>query len=319
MNGHRNVQPGDVLSFGPFSLFVGGRLLKSDETITLGGRALDVLIALTERAGEIVSYSELISLAWPSVTVDEANLRVQITALRRAFGEEKGARYISNVTGRGYCFVAPVSRSTGRLTVAEGVADGEQPRKLSPRLARMVGREEAVRAVSEQLATGACRENEHAALSKGITIHTVSSDATVLSNGLLLGAALRNLVSNAVKYTRPGGRILVGCRRTGSEIRIDVYDNGIGISDEQIPRIFEAFTRLDAAQSGGLGIGLFIVRQALGILGHRIDVASTPCRGSRFSIFVARSEGGTNETLRRSRRMIGRRWKRDSAPCRSWP
>jgi two-component system phosphate regulon sensor histidine kinase PhoR len=140
----------------------------------------------------------------------------------------------------------------------------------------------------QQVLRQACRENEHAALSKGISIHTVSSDATVLSDGLLLGAALRNLVSNAVKYTQPGGRILLGCRRSGSEIRIDVYDTGIGIPDEQIPRIFEAFTRLDTAQCDGFGIGLFIVRQALGILGHRIDIASTPCRGSRFSIFVAR-------------------------------
>ncbi|MEH2484614.1 ATP-binding protein [Bradyrhizobium sp. AZCC 2230] len=155
MNGHRDVRPGDVLSFGPFSLFVGSRFLKkADETIPLGGRALDVLIALTVRAGEVVSYSELLSLAWPNVTVDEANLRVQIAALRKALGEGRGARYISNVAGRGYCFVAPLSHSTGSLTVAEGVADGERPGKLPPRLARMVGRDEAVRAVSEQLATG---------------------------------------------------------------------------------------------------------------------------------------------------------------------
>jgi predicted acylesterase/phospholipase RssA len=60
-------------------------------------------------------------------------------------------------------------------------------------------------------------ENERAALSKGISIHSVSSDATVLSDGLLLGAALRNLVSNAVKYTKLGGRVLLGCRRSGSE------------------------------------------------------------------------------------------------------
>ena len=75
----------------------------------------------------------------------------------------------------------------------------------------------------------------------------------------------------------------------GSEVRIDVYDTGIGIPSEQIPRIFEAFTRLDAVQTGGFGIGLFIVRQALGILGHGIDVASSPGRGSRFSILVTRA------------------------------
>ena len=154
----------------------------------------------------------------------------------------------------------------------------------------------------QQVLRQACRENEHAALSKGITIHTVSSDAIVLSDSLLLSAALRNLVSNAVKYTQSGGRILVGCRRSGSQIRIDVYDTGIGIPDDQIPRIFEAFTRLDTAQCDGLGIGLFIVRQALGILGHRIEVASTPSRGSRFSIFAARSGERQNEARYRERR-----------------
>jgi two-component system, OmpR family, phosphate regulon sensor histidine kinase PhoR len=139
-----------------------------------------------------------------------------------------------------------------------------------------------------QVLRQACRESEQDALTKGVSIHMVSSGATIVSDSLLLGAALRNLVSNAIKYTQPGGRILLGCRQSRSEIRIDVYDTGIGIPGENISRIFEAFTRLDAAQCDGLGIGLFIVRQALGILGHRIDVVSTPCRGSRFSIFVAR-------------------------------
>jgi signal transduction histidine kinase len=98
------------------------------------------------------------------------------------------------------------------------------------------------------------------------------------------------LVSNAVKYTQPGGRILIGCRETAQSIRVDVYDTGIGIAEGQMPRIFEAFTRLDPARCDGLGIGLFIVRQAIGILGHRIEVASTPGRGSRFSIFASRAE-----------------------------
>jgi two-component system, OmpR family, phosphate regulon sensor histidine kinase PhoR len=149
----------------------------------------------------------------------------------------------------------------------------------------------------------ACSENEHAALSKGIGIRMVSSDALILSESLLLGAALRNLVSNAVKYTQPGGRILVGCRHSNSGVRIDVYDTGIGIPGEQISKIFEAFTRLDVMECDGLGIGLFIVREALGILGQRIDVAST-CRGSRFSIFVARAikhEGLPTDNQRRGK------------------
>jgi two-component system, OmpR family, phosphate regulon sensor histidine kinase PhoR len=143
----------------------------------------------------------------------------------------------------------------------------------------------------QQVLKEACGENEEAAIRKGISLRMVSTDAMIESDGLLLGAALRNLVSNAVKYTEAGGRILVGCRHNGASIRIDVYDNGIGIPSEQMPKIFDAFTRVDTVRRDGLGIGLFIVRQALGLLGHRIDIASTPYRGSRFSILTPHLEG----------------------------
>jgi two-component system, OmpR family, phosphate regulon sensor histidine kinase PhoR len=139
-----------------------------------------------------------------------------------------------------------------------------------------------------QVLNEALRENEEVALRKGINLRTVSTNALIKSDSFLLGAAVRNLVSNAVKYTNPGGRILVGCRRDSTTIRIDVYDTGIGIPGENIPRIFEAFTRLDTVRRDGVGIGLFIVRQALGLLGHRIEVASSPSRGSRFSILAPR-------------------------------
>jgi two-component system phosphate regulon sensor histidine kinase PhoR len=150
----------------------------------------------------------------------------------------------------------------------------------------------------------ACRENEATAQKNGISIRSVPTDASIQSDHLLVGAVLRNLVGNAVKYTQPGGRILVGCRRSGSDIRIDVYDTGIGIPDEQMPKIFEAFARLDNIRRDGLGIGLFIVRQAIGLLGHRIDLASTPGRGSRFSIFatqVGRRENSQAQNAFRSR------------------
>jgi hypothetical protein len=169
----------------------------------------------------------------------------------------------------------------------------------------------------------ACRENEQAALSKGIGIHMVSCDATILSDSLLLGAALRNLVGNAIKYTQAGGRILVGCRHSRSGIRIDVYDTGTGIPGEQIPKIFEAFTRLDAAQCDGLGIGLFIVRQALGILGHRIDVASTPAAGLAFPFSSrARDEAETERGQAPRKKRKGRAIRRKlswAAPTQSVP
>jgi two-component system phosphate regulon sensor histidine kinase PhoR len=140
----------------------------------------------------------------------------------------------------------------------------------------------------ERVLRQAYYENEDAALRKGISLRMVSTDAMIRSDTLLLGAALRNLVSNAVNYTTPGGRVLVGCRYHGSILRIDVYDNGPGVPSSQMPSIFEAFTRLDTGQREGLGIGLFIVRQALALLGHGIEVCSHPSSGSRFSILTPR-------------------------------
>lgn len=81
----------------------------------------------------------------------------------------------------------------------------------------------------------------------------------------------------------------MGCRRAGPDVRIDVYDTGIGIAPEQLPKIFDAFERLDSARCDGLGIGLFIVRRALDLLGHRIEVSSVESQGSRFSVFAPRS------------------------------
>src|ERR1700743_479404 len=103
-----------VVSFGPFRLFAAERQLKKgDEALQLGGRTLDTLIALVERAGEVVTQGELISRVWPDVTVEEANLRVHIANLRKALGDgREGTRYIVTVARRGYCFVAPVSRFT---------------------------------------------------------------------------------------------------------------------------------------------------------------------------------------------------------------
>jgi DNA-binding winged helix-turn-helix (wHTH) protein len=118
MNDRRDPQPEDVLSFGPFSLFAAQRLVKkADEPIPLGGRALDILIALAERAGEVVTHKELLSTVWPDVTVEEGNLRFQMAALRKALGDGRdGARYVSNVAGSGYCFVAPITRSSAART-----------------------------------------------------------------------------------------------------------------------------------------------------------------------------------------------------------
>jgi two-component system, OmpR family, phosphate regulon sensor histidine kinase PhoR len=129
-------------------------------------------------------------------------------------------------------------------------------------------------------------EHEDTAIQRGIDLRTVAANVHVASNPVLLNCILRNLLTNAIRYTEPGGRILIGCRRKGPEIRIDVYDTGIGIPEHQLPRIFESFTRLSPERSNGLGIGLSIVRRAIEVLGHRIEVRSIVGEGSLFSIYA---------------------------------
>jgi DNA-binding winged helix-turn-helix (wHTH) protein len=99
-----------AISFGSFRLLPSQRLLlEGDQPVRLGSRALDILAVLAENAGRVVPKEELIARAWPKVFVEEANIRIQVSALRRALGDgQAGNRYIVTVPGRGYEFVAPV-------------------------------------------------------------------------------------------------------------------------------------------------------------------------------------------------------------------
>lgn len=106
--------PADLaFEFGPFRLMPGRRLLLKDGSpFALGGRAMDLLLALVERPGDVLGRKELETRAWPGVVVEETSLRVHMSVLRRKLRDGiDGARYIANVPGRGYCFVAPVARS----------------------------------------------------------------------------------------------------------------------------------------------------------------------------------------------------------------
>ena|ERR1700688_4580571 len=140
---------GDELVFGPFRVAPLRRIIERDgEPIKIGSRAFDILITLVDRAGEVVSKAELLTCVWPDTTVDDGALRVHIVNLRRVLGEDQnGISYITCVSGRGYCFVAPVERvSAGRLGAASG-ADTEDispsfPLPQPPR--RMIGRDETV-------------------------------------------------------------------------------------------------------------------------------------------------------------------------------
>src|ERR1700756_5719052 len=98
------------LKFGPFELSIGERLLRREgQVLPLGGRALDILIYLVERPGEVIAKQELIDHVWSDVTVEEGSVRVHVAAIRKALGDGQfGNRYIANIKGRGYSFVGTV-------------------------------------------------------------------------------------------------------------------------------------------------------------------------------------------------------------------
>ncbi|MGJ7507790.1 ATP-binding protein [Variovorax sp. GT1P44] len=146
---------GSALHFGPFRLVRAQKLLlEGDKPLRLGSRAFDILTVLAERAGDVVSKDELIAHAWPDTVVEENSLRVHIAALRRALGDgQEGLRYITNVPGRGYCFVAPVFRPSERTAAAsESRTSADRPmHNLPVRLTRMIGRSQFVESLAEAL------------------------------------------------------------------------------------------------------------------------------------------------------------------------
>jgi two-component system, chemotaxis family, CheB/CheR fusion protein len=133
------------------------------------------------------------------------------------------------------------------------------------------------------------------AATKGLSYHVVSGRQSVRSDPTLLELMIRNLVSNALKYTNRG-KILLGCRRHGDRLRIEIWDTGIGIPEGQIKAIFEEFFQIDnpaRERTRGLGLGLSIVQRLGDLLGHAIEVRSRHGEGSVFSIEVPTVDTGS--------------------------
>jgi two-component system, chemotaxis family, CheB/CheR fusion protein len=132
------------------------------------------------------------------------------------------------------------------------------------------------------------RQFAHVETSGRLDLRVVPSGLSVRSDQRLLTQMIGNLVSNAIKYTE-AGRVLLGCRRCGDKLRIEVWDTGIGIPAEQLSAIFEEFHQLDnpaRERSKGVGLGLAIVQRLAELLGHAVDVRSSLGKGSVFSIEV---------------------------------
>ena len=138
--------------FGPFRLSPAAQALyEGDRRLRVGGRAFEILLALTQRAGELVSKEDLVARVWPNLHVDDAALRVHISALRKALSDDPGAaRYILNVAGRGYRFIAPLARAPDE-EVAIGPARTAGPPGSPASSMRIIGRDVTIHALVQSV------------------------------------------------------------------------------------------------------------------------------------------------------------------------
>ncbi|WP_052951853.1 hybrid sensor histidine kinase/response regulator [Devosia soli] len=121
-----------------------------------------------------------------------------------------------------------------------------------------------------------------------VSLRIIPTAASVMADRALVGRIVQNLVSNAIKYTPAGGRVLVGMRRRGNRLRLDVVDTGIGFNRDQHKLVFAEFSRLDRAarMAQGLGLGLSIVQRLVAALDLTLELDSREGRGSRFSVYL---------------------------------
>ncbi len=147
---------------------------------------------------------------------------------------------------------------------------------------------EMIRFPINGLLTKLLDEFTYHAEARGLTLHVVPSSAVVYSDPRLLEQIMRNLLSNALKYTRHG-KVLLGCRHSLGVLSIEVWDTGIGIPPSELQAIFVEYHQLDndaRERSRGLGLGLPIVQRLADLLGHRIHVRSNAGKGSMFAVEV---------------------------------
>ncbi|MEH2564996.1 ATP-binding protein [Bradyrhizobium sp. AZCC 2289] len=259
------------IMFDPFELNVTERSLrKAGEVIPLGGRAFDILLALVDRAGEVVSNSELMAKVWPNVMVGEISLRVHLSMLRKALRDGGcGRRYIANVKGRGYCFMAPVTR---RAAEDHDTSLFVRSSNLPPALSRMIGRDDAVLEIGSRLRTerfitilgvGGIGKTTvalavgHAALADfGDAVFFV--DLSTVKDKEQVVSAIASAIGHAAQFANPEDALLNFLCRRKALLLLDSCEHLIEKAAEVADRIFQfasdihvLATSREALQTGG--------------------------------------------------------------------
>ncbi|HUO22964.1 MAG TPA: ATP-binding protein [Caulobacteraceae bacterium] len=290
------------------------------------GRIIEFTGAPMAQGDYVISYADVTDLRVAAEALREANERLEervrrrtqeLTETNRALEEAKAVA--ENATNAQARFLAAASHDLLQPMHAARLFMGSALEDLSPRSAlaeiikkadfsieaadRMLsallnlsrlevgGIKPAIGPVSVYALLNALRrEFEPTAAAKGVALRIVPTELAVLSDADLLRSILQNLIGNAIRYTASGG-VVVGCRRQGDKIVIEVHDSGSGIAKSDLPLIFKEFTRLPSrlAPSSGAGLGLAIVDRICRLLGHELGVRSALGKGSVFYVTAPRA------------------------------
>ncbi len=282
---------------------------------SIEGRVLEVRINAMPQGGIVVTYTDITDREAAAEALARANenleRRVEARTLELAIAKAKADEANISKTR----FLAAASHdvlqplNAARL-YASSLLERSPPAELG-RLARNIdasldGVEEILNALLDisRLDSGAMKPEfavfpvqdlleqiridfEPIAKARGITFTILQSSALIRSDRKLLRRILQNLVSNALKYNKEKGRAVLGCRRRGRDLAIEVHDSGPGIAEDQRELIFKEFRRLDHhSHAPGLGLGLSIVERMCRVLDHDLALKSRLGSGSSFSVSV---------------------------------
>jgi DNA-binding winged helix-turn-helix (wHTH) protein len=238
----------DLICFGPFRLSVTERVLEKEGVrVRLGSRALDILIALVERPGAVVTKKELFSRVWPDLVVDEGNLRYHVSALRKALGVGgSGTRYVTNVSGRGYCFVVPISLAASPPALLSNSL-AHSPVGLAPSPTRSVGRDETVQLISEEQLKESINEICQRVVQSTVAVNEAISETTRTRNNIV---ELENIVQKI-------GDVVELIRKVAAQTNLLALN-----------------ATIEAARAGDIGRGFEVVAAEVKSLGRETSSAT---------------------------------------------
>lgn len=283
-DGKDHDEQASLLARGDELGMVARSLLELKQTLRSQGHALQSAKEEAERANR--AKTKFLAAASHDLRQPLHAMQMYIAALRQRVKDKRGIAIIDDIQA--------VSYATGRLLNSLLDVSQLEAGAIKPQLEDF-----PLQDLLEKVAISFTPIAEK----KGLELRLVPTSAHIYSDPALMERIIGNFLSNAVRYTQTG-KIILGCRRRGDDVWIQVLDSGIGVPEDQLLAIFDDFHQLrnDERDRGkGLGLGLAIVRRLADCLDHRVDVKSILGKGSCFSVMASRGSSKKSGTLREER------------------